>query len=52
MAAVKDRAFRFGKRLVAGLTLVALHSFGRLTALAEIVMAHLSIFWAVRVPTK
>jgi hypothetical protein len=43
MAAVKDRSFRFGKRLFARFTLVALHSSGGLTVFADVVMPYLGI---------
>jgi hypothetical protein len=52
MAAVKDGSFRFGGRFFTRLTLVALHSFGRLTKFAEVVMPDLSILWAVGLPTQ
>jgi hypothetical protein len=52
MAAVKDCSFCFGKRLFARFTLVALHSSGRLTEFADVLMPYLSILWAVGIPTK
>ena len=49
---MKDGSFRFGKRVLAGFTLVALHSFARPTEFAEVTTTYLRVVWALCIPTE